>query len=86
MLRDINAHSLSWNLDCIRQQNAGPLENLINKYKLIVNNNTNFATRSQSQRNFIIDLALTTTSLRPLTLSKIDKKYLLVLNHEFILL
>ena len=42
---DMNAHSPSWNPHWVRRQNAVPLEDLIDKYELIVNNNTDYPTR-----------------------------------------
>ena len=68
LLGDMNAHSPSWNPHCVRRQNAGPLEDLIDKFELIVNNNTDYPTRLQSQEISIIDLALITASLGPLIL------------------
>ncbi len=82
----MNAHSLSWNPHCIQRQNSGPLEDLIDKYELIVNNNTDYPTRPRSQRVSIIDLALSTASLGPLTLWEIPEKYLSMSDHELILL
>ena len=64
----MNAHSLSWSPHCTRRQNARPLEDLMDRYELIINNNTDYPTRPQSQGISIIDLALTTTSLGPLML------------------
>lgn len=86
LLENINVHSLSWNPQYIKKQNVRLLENFIDKFKLIINYNMNYPIRSQSQRIFIIDFALTTASFRPFTLSKIPKKYLSVSDHEFILL
>lgn len=86
LLGDMNAHSTSWNPHCVRRQNAGPLEELIDKYELIFNNNTDFPTRPQSPRISIIDLALTTAALGPLTLWEIPEEYPLVSDHELILL
>ena len=82
----MNAHSLSWNPDCLRWQNVGPLENLIVWYELIVNNHTDYSIRPQSQGILIIDLALTTTSFEPLTFWEILEEYLSVLDHKVILL
>ena len=83
---DINAHSSSWNPHYVRQQNVGSLEDLIDKYKLIINNNTDFPIRSRSQQTFIIDFALTTANHGLLTLWEILKKYPSVSNHDLILL
>ena len=53
---------------------------------MIVNNNTDYPTRSRSQGISIIDLALTTTSLGPLTLWEIPEEYPSMLDHKLILL
>lgn len=53
----MNAHSTMWNPHCRQKQNVGPLEELIERYELIVNNDTNFPTRPRSQTLSIIDLA-----------------------------
>ena len=39
---DVNAHNSMWNLHCWQNVNTGPLEELIESYELIVNNNTDF--------------------------------------------
>ena len=82
----MNAHSPSWNLYYIRQQNIRSLKDLINQYKLIIDNNTDFSTCLQSQRTFIINLALTKAKLKQFTLWEILEKYLLISNHKLILL
>ncbi len=46
---DINAHSTMWNPHCRQPKNAGPLEELIEGFELIVNNDTDFPTRPSSQ-------------------------------------
>lgn len=86
LLGDMNTHSTSWNLYCVKQQNAGPLKEFIDKYKLILYNNTEFPTCPQSPGIFIIDLALTMVALRPLTLWEIPEKYSSVSDHELIIL
>lgn len=58
----------------------------MDRYGLIVNNNTVYLTRSSSQEISIMNLALTMTSLRPFMLWEISKEYLSVSNHELILL
>ncbi len=60
---DINAHSTMRNPHCRQPKNAGPLEELIEGFELIVNNDSDFPTRPQSQRISIIDLALTSQEL-----------------------
>ena len=53
---DMNAHSPIWNPHCHQRQNAGPLEELIETYELLVNNNTDFPTRPGS-RGILVTLA-----------------------------
>ena len=60
---EMNAHSFMWNPHCRQKQNAGPLEELIEKYKLLVNNDTDFPTRPGSRGISILDLALTSPGL-----------------------
>ena len=55
----MNAHSTMWNSHCHQKQNASPLEDLIDTYELIINNDTDFSTRPLSRRFLIIDFALT---------------------------
>lgn len=86
LLGDMNAHSPSWNSHCTRRQNAGPLEELIDIFELIVNNSPDIPTRPASQGVSIIDLALITGLLGPLTLWEVSEKYPSVSDHEFILL
>lgn len=85
LVGDINAHSSTWNLHYIRQQNAALFEELINKFELIVNNKTDFATQPVSQGISIIDLAPSIGNLRPLTLWEISEEYLSLSNHELML-
>ena len=63
---DMNAHSTMWNPHCHQKQNASPLEEIIERYKLIVNNDTDFPMRPSSRKFSIIDLALTNFELSPL--------------------
>lgn len=86
LVGDMNAHSPNWNPRCTRLQNAGPLEELIDTFELIVNNNTDIPTRPASQGVSIIDLALTTGLLGPLTLWEIPEEYPSLSDHELILL
>lgn len=63
-----------WNPHCQRRNNAGPLEQLIDSYELIVNNDPDYATRPSSQGSLsIIDLALISPELGPLRLWEIQK-------------
>ena len=84
---DMNAHSPMWNPHCHTKKNAGPLEELIDSYELIVNNDPDYATRPSSQGSVsIIDLALTSPSLGPLCIWEIPKEYPSLSDHELILL
>ena len=60
---DMNAHSPMWNLCCHQRQNAGPLEELIERYELLVNNDTDVPIQLASRGVSIIDLALTSPDL-----------------------
>lgn len=75
-----------WNLHCWQKVNAVPLEELIEKYELIVNNNTDFLTRPSSSGISIINLALTSPDLGPLQVWEIPEEYPSLSDHELILL
>lgn len=65
----MNAHSPIWNPHCQTRKNAGPLEELIENYELIVNHDPDYATRPAIQGGVsIIDLALSSPELGPLFL------------------
>ncbi len=81
--RDINAHSPVWNAYCHQKQNASVLEEIIDEYGLLVNNEPRRSTRPVSQ---VIDLALSTPALGPLTLWEIPEEYPTLSDHELILL
>ncbi len=83
---DMNAHSPMWNPRYHQRQNAGPLEELIETYELLVNNNTDFPTRPASRGVFIIDLALTSSDLGLLRVWEIPEEYPSLSDHELILL
>ena len=83
---DMNAHSPIWNPHCHQRQNAGPLEELIETYELLVNNNTDFPTRPGSRGMSIIDLALTSPGLGLLRVGEIPEEYPSLSDHELILL
>lgn len=59
-----------------------PLEELIETYKLLVNNNTDFPTRPGSQGMSIIDLALTSPGLGLLRVWEIPEEYPSISDHE----
>lgn len=86
LLGDLNTNSLSWNPHFIKQQNEKPLEDLIDKQKLIINNNKNFVTYSQSKKTFIIAMGLIITRLGLLILWEIFEEYLSILKHQLVLL
>ncbi len=75
-----------WNLRCQRKKNPKPLENLIEKFGLFINNESRRITRSTSQGVSIIDLALSIAELGLLTLWEIFEQYLSLSDHELILL
>ncbi len=66
--RDINAHSSIWNPYYHHKQNTSLLEEMIDQYGLLVNNKPGRSTRPISQGISVIDLALSTLELGPLTL------------------
>ena len=82
----MNAYSSMWNPHCRQSINAGPLEELIESYELIVNNDTEFPTRPSSPGISIIDLALTSPDLGPLQVWEIPEEYPSLSDHELILI
>ena len=82
----MNAYSPLWNPHCYQRQNADPLEELIETYKLLVNNNTDFPTWQGSRGRSIIDLALTSPGLGLLRVWEIPEEYPSLSDHELILL
>lgn len=81
----MNAHSPIWNPYWRQNVNAGPLEKLIENFKLILNN-TNFPTRPSSLGISIINLALTSPALGLLRVWEILEDFLFLSDHELILL
>lgn len=63
LLGDVNAHSPVWNLHCQRRKNAKPLEDLIERFDLLINNESGRTTRPASTGVSVIDLALSTVEL-----------------------
>lgn len=53
-LGDLNAHSPTWNPHCQRKKNAKPLKHLIEKFDLLINNESGRAARPASEDVFII--------------------------------
>lgn len=81
---DINAHSPIWNPHCYRRQNATVLEELIERFGLLINNEPGYATRPSSHIISIIDLALSTAEFGPLTLWEIPEEYPATSSHKLI--
>ena len=73
MAGDINAHSPVWNPHCRRRQNAATLEDLIEQFWLLVNNKPGRATQPLSREVSVIDLALSSAQIGPLTLWEIPE-------------
>lgn len=82
----MNAHSPLWNPHCQRGKNANPLEELIENFDLLINNESGRPTRPASGGVSIIDLALSTVELGPLTLWEIPEDYPSLSDHELIVL
>ena len=59
----MNAYNTMWNPHYLQKEIAGPIENLIENYELIVNNDTDFPTRLSSRGFSIIDLAMINSEL-----------------------
>ncbi len=86
IIGDMNVHSSIWNPHCIQNVNAGPFEELIKSYELIVNNNTNFPIRPSSPEESIIYLALASPDLGPLQVCEIPEEYPSLSDHELIII
>ena len=84
LLGDINTNSPICNSHCQIRKNAKPLEDLIEKFDLLINNEPGQTTRPASKEISIIDLALSTTELGFLTLWEIPKVYTSLSDHELI--
>ncbi len=85
-LDDVNAYSPVWNPHCQRKKNAKPLEDLIEKYDLFINNKLGQTIRPASTRVSVIDLALSIVKLGFLILWEVPEEYPSLLDHELILL
>ncbi len=59
---------------------------MIDQYGLLINNKPGRSTRPTSQGILVIDLALSTSELGPLTLWEIPEEYPALSDHELILL
>jgi hypothetical protein len=60
---DFNTRSPVWDLRVAGRQNAGPVERLIERHELIVNNNDCQPTRLRKNCRSIIDLTLSTRKI-----------------------
>lgn len=83
---NINAHNIMWNPQSQQSKNAGLLEELIQSFDLIVNNDIDFFTRLSSQEISIIDLTLTSPELGLFQVWEIPKEYPSLSDHELILI
>lgn len=86
LLGDVNAHSPIWNPHCRRRKNAQPLEDLIERFDLLINDESERTTRPAIDGVTIIDLALSTVKLGFLTLWEIPEDHPSLSDHELILL
>lgn len=84
--RSLISHSPVWNPHCHMRQNASVSEELIDKFHLLINNEPGRSTRPISQGISVIDLALSTAELGPLTLWEIPEEHPAISDHELILL
>ena len=76
LVGDFNAHSPLWSPLARAQVNAGPLEELIDKEGLYINNGLGVSTRPKRTPGIsIINLALTTVSMGPLETWTVDQEH-----------
>jgi Endonuclease-reverse transcriptase len=84
-LGDFNAYSPYWNPLTDRRKDANSLEAIIDKFDLILNNESRAITRPNSRdNNSIIDLTFTTTSIGLLNSWLIEEEYTTPFDHELI--
>lgn len=86
MAGDVNAHSPVWNPHCRRRQTSAILEDLIEQFGLLINNEPGRATQPLSREVSVIDLVLSSAQLGPLTLWEIPEKHPSFSDHELIVL
>ena len=84
LLGDMNTHSPLWNPHCQKRINAKPLEELIEKFHLLINNESGQSTRLTSRGVSIIDLALSMVELGLLSLWEIPEDFPSLSDHELI--
>lgn len=58
MTENINAYSWVWNSHCHKKQNVAILENLIEQFRLLINNKTGRTTCPSSKKISVIDFIL----------------------------
>lgn len=81
----MNTYSLFINYHYQKKINDKPLETLIKRFYLLINNKLDRLTRLVSRRVSIIDLALSTVKLGSLSLLEIPEDYLSVFDYGFII-
>lgn len=81
---DMNANNLMWNLHYCQKQNASPLEEVIEIYEFLINNDTNFLSCLGSWGVSIINLVLTSPDLGLLWVWEIPEEYLFLSDHELV--
>lgn len=87
LVGDFNAHSPLWNPLARARVNAGPLEDLIDKAGLHINNELGVSTRPKRTPGIsIIDLSLTTASMGPLEMWTVDQEHPTGSDHELIIM
>jgi hypothetical protein len=87
LLGDFNAHSPLWNPLISTKIDAGPLEEIIEKYDLILNNEPGVITRPNARKNqSIIDLTFTSTAIGLLNSWTIEEEFSTPSDHELIVL
>ena len=86
LLGDFNAHSPIWNPLISGRIKAGLLEQIIENFDLILNNEPGVITRPNSRNNkSIIDLTFTTTAIGLLNSWLIEEEYSTPSDHELII-
>src|SRR4030095_13680993 len=87
LLGDFNANSPAWSNLVSQRRDAGPLEQLIKDYDLILNNEPGVITRpGKENKGTIIDLIFTITEIGPLDLWAIKEDIIIFLDYALIVL
>ena len=86
MAGEFIAHSPRWNPHYRRKQNATFLEDVIEQFRLLVNNEPGRATRFLSREISVIDLAFFSTQLGVLMLWEIPEEHPSLSDHKLIVL